>query len=162
MAASEDTPQPAGDGVTVADPEDYVQARRLREIHDARQRVPESIREEADRIGGGINRERYNEIITDALVDYAIQLEPLLRDDEIETEEDYWSGEAVVDVGRNGGVTIEEIVEESGRIDTRGGETAPLTPTQVREATRHLNRFLYEIGLDIETDEGLPEDKLEP
>lgn len=152
---------PGGDDddntVSVADPEDYVQTRRLREIHDARERVPTTIREESDRIGEDITQERYREIITDTLVDYIIEVEPLLRDEQLDLEEDYWS-----DVGisvAEGETTLEEIVNENGAVSGDGGS---LTVEEVRNAFRVVNRFLYDADLDLETEQGLPEDTISP
>jgi hypothetical protein len=145
---------------TVADPENYNLQRRLRQIHNARERFPETVREEQDRVvspdrrENGITEDRYLEIVTEALLDYLIELEPLMRNDDLETGTDYWNGFEVTTDKHGDAVTIKRIVESDGNLpmsDTDG----PLTLKTARAAYRAANRFVAEAGLGVELDDGL-------
>lgn len=169
--AESQSPSRSDDGIgqqqaTVADPDDYNQTRRLRQIHDARERFPEVVREEAERVVEdkrmeGITRDRYREIVSDALLDYLIEVEPVMRQahasDKTDLEEDYWDGESVIDGGED--VTLKDIVDANARLEGDEGEEQPLTVGQARTAYRVANRFLSDIGFGIEFDDGLPRDE---
>lgn len=174
---------PDGDGsLEVADPDDYNQTRRLRQIHRSRERVEEAILEgREDLAAGDRSRENYDEYVLEALLLYVIQAEPLLtapaihgvgphnetrkearfwREVEVIGEEDD-DGEAesetlVETIEVNGSeVTLSEILENDGEI-----EDETLSVPDSRKAYRLVNRFLNEVGLGLPFDEGLPEDEL--
>lgn len=102
---STDTPQNThdtqggGDDVStaaVADPEEYSQQRRLKAIHDARERVIDTRdRVEEARILQNFDNDDARKLVRRAVENYILEVEPLLTDPEIETVVDYWNGEDV-------------------------------------------------------------------
>lgn len=179
MATSDSLPDPSDDVLQVADPEDYNQNRRLRQIHNARERFPRVAREEYERVdgddGGEISLDRYQEIITDALIDYLIEVEPLMRNksliksslDDVDDRESlpdaspFWNEETIeVDGGRE--VTLETIVEENGYVRSAEGDGEPQTLRlrDARAAYRLTNRYLERVGFGLELDQGLPTDSI--
>lgn len=160
-AAESPSAQGQAGSLTVEDPENYNLSRRLRQIHDARERVPDTIREEANRVSSGrrddgeITHYRYREIVTDALIDYLIELEPLMLNDDIDTETNYWSGYEVATDGEGRQVTLKRIVDHNGEVAGDGEDDRPLSVGEVRAAFRAANRFFADAGLGVSLDEGL-------
>ena len=156
---------PGKDGISIADPEDYNRTRRLRQIHDAKERVTKTIREEGDKVSsdprnGGITRGRYREKVKDALIDYLIEVEPLMLNEKIDGE-DVWNETEVEEDPEGDPITLERIVEENGYVPGESEDSVPLPINVSRKAWRPATRFLTnQVGFGLELDEGLPTDKL--
>lgn len=151
--------------VTIDDPDDYNRHRRLRQVHEARERVPETIREEGERVsnnptGGEITQARYREIVADALIEYLIELEPVMLDEDIEFGKEFWANKQVETDGQDQDITLKRIVEENGVVQDEDGSNVPLTIGVSRNAFRLANRFLNKIGFGLGVDEGMPTDKI--
>lgn len=183
---SQNPPRENGDGerpIEVEDPDDYNLSRRYQQIHRARDHVKE-VRAEAGTMAsrGEMSLERYREELAQAVADFAMELEWLIRkDDEDEsiTESDIWDSveiEAPLHpngkiegiggfVDRYGVIEVEEEIEnESGlpgeqRRETHESMAAPSVETTMR-IYRQCNRFMNDIGLDVKFDQGLPRDSL--
>lgn len=84
---------PADGTVTVADPDEYTQTRRLRAIHDARENVVQTRNqvEEAE-IFQDFDPDAGRRLVRRAVENYALEVEPLVRDADSRTDRDYWSG----------------------------------------------------------------------
>lgn len=153
--------------ITVADPDNYNIARRLRQIHNARERFPEVVREESERVsdsprGPGITPGRYRELVADALIDYIIEVEPLMRSGELNKKQDgfgteFWSEKTVWKAPDGKEVTLQYIVEHDGVVPAEDGDESQAIPINVaRKAYRMTNRFVAQVGLGVELDSNLP------
>lgn len=140
------------------DPENFNLHRRLRQIHNAKEQVPETIREEAKRVvddprDPGITEGRYRELVADAVLNFIIEVEPLMRNDDLDGT-DVWDEEAVISIDDQG-LTLEDVVEQNGYVTTEEG-TEPLPISASREAYRATNRFLANAGFGVKLDEQMP------
>jgi len=149
-------------GVGVADPEDYLLTRRLRQIMDARDRVAETIRERKDEVvddtrQGGITRAKYRELVADVLIEYLIEIEPILRHDDLDEDVTVWTDRITTDPA-GGSITLGRIVEEGGIVPDGNGNEVPLPVDVSRAAYRAANRFLTNVGFGVRLDSGLPSD----
>lgn len=148
--------------LAVSDPEDYLVSRRFRRIMDAREQVSETIRERKDDIvddprKSGITQSKYRELVADAIVEYLIEVEPILRHDDLAEDVDVW-GEPVATDPDDESITPKRIVDEGGVVPDGNGEMVPLPVNVSRAAYRTVNRFLAEIGFGVPVDRGLPVD----
>jgi hypothetical protein len=147
----------AANELQVEDPEDYNQNRRLAQIHDARQRFQRAIREEGRRAErGDINNERYRELVAEALIEYLIEIEPVIARATVEDDEDHpWDETAVAEDGAGEVITLERIVDGGGWLRVGEDKTLP-SINQCRQCYRHANRYLAEVGLGVKMGVGLP------
>lgn len=140
------------------DPENFNLHRRLRQIHDAKEQVPVTIREEAKNVvddprDPGITYDRYEERVVDAVLNYIIEVEPLMMRDDLDGT-DVWDEEAAIEVdGRE--FTLQDLVEQNGYISIDDGDQ-PLPVSASRQAYRATNRFLSTAGFGVKLDEQLP------
>lgn len=164
---------PISDSLSVRDPEDYNLSRRLRQLHNARERFNEVVRTKSEEAASEeITRGRYREVVVAALIEYLIEVEPLLRNTQVNDKREdlglnYWKSEDVLDelrgdppefIGDVEKLTLEEIVTSGGYLldDLDEDGPDPLRIDQSRAAFRLANRFLGEVGFGLELDEGLP------
>lgn len=146
----------------VADPDDYLLMRRLRQIMDARERFAETVRERKDDVVSddrqtGITFRRYRELVADAAIEYLVEVEPLLRHDDLEEEQSIWA-ESIDTDPQGGAITCKRIVESGGTVPDESGEPVPLPVSVSRGAYRAVNRFLSTVGFGVRLDSGLPTD----
>lgn len=161
-----------GSGFVAKDPDGYNQTQRLKSIHEARRRVIEQQQKvDQARLERNISERLGNTAIRRAVEGYILELEPLMKGDETDVSEDYWSG---VDLGKfqlpNGKIRAYEgvgsLLDEDELITVNWEEAvdSPLAgqSTEQKSATvqiprgilmtayRALNQFVSEIGLDLD------------
>jgi len=77
----------------ISDPDEFSQTRRLRAIHDARDRVIDTRdRVEEARVLEKLDPRAGRQLFRRAVENYVLEVEELLTDDEVTTEVDYWNG----------------------------------------------------------------------
>ncbi|QLD84623.1 hypothetical protein HWV23_02760 [Natronomonas halophila] len=140
------------------DPENFNLRRRLRQIHNAKEQVPETISEEAKRVvddprDPGISEERYYELVADAVLNFIIEVEPLMQNDDLDGT-DAWDEDPVFQVN-DIEYTLKDIVENDGVIETEDGRQ-PIPISASRKAYRATNRFLSTAGFGVEFDQKMP------
>lgn len=148
----------------IEDPENYNLRRRLQQIHDRKENVPTTIREESRNVvedprnTNGITEERYRELVKDAVIDYIVELEPLMTSDEHPLDQDYWKDVGIELEATDGEISLEELVESNGYVDGPEGEQ-PLDIATSRRAYRVANRFLSRAGFGLKFDGSLPHEE---
>lgn len=173
--------EPPGSRIEVADPDDYNRARRLRQVHDAREAFKTTFEEADEALSAEeITDDRFAERVADALIWYIIEVEPIIearrrREEEIrerkerEAEErgddpddldheeysDYWADREVEGPGGEA-FTLEQIVENDGVVDPSAEEAEIIPPEVSKKAFRMVNRFLNESGFGLRFDKNLP------
>lgn len=145
----------------IVDPDNYNLARRFKQIHDARERFPEVKREESKRVAkdekaGGITKGRYRQIVSDALIDYLIEVEPLMRNENLEHGDVYWSEKNIGEDGAGNQITLGLIVDQNGYVHDESGNRVPLPIPMSQKAYRMANRFVADAGIGLDIDTGLP------
>jgi len=143
----------------IEDPNQYFELRRLRQISEAKERVPEVIRVGRrnlveDERQDGITQERYREVVAEAVIEFAVELEPIMMHEECEGGEETWSEEIDTDP-KGESITLGRIVEDDGRVVDEDGNSVPLPVSVSRAAYRHCSRFLSGIGFGVSFDGGL-------
>lgn len=130
--------------VLLADPDDYHQAQRLRQIHRARQNVHDTYRE-IQRFATGSDHNRQKMDLADAVTAYIAELEPLMNATDNVPDFDYdkapW--EDVLDYATNIGWKTDE--------DNKSQEMA--TYGESMRIFRYCNEFLAEVKPLVEPDE---------
>lgn len=173
--------EPPGSSIEVADPDDYNRARRLRQVHDAREAFKNTFEEADEALSAEeITEDRFDERVADALIWYIIEVEPIIdarrrREEEIrdrkrrEAEErgddpedvdlddysDYWD-EREVDGPDGETFTLERIVEDDGVVDPDADEPNIIPSEVSKKAFRMVNRFMNESGFGLRFDKNLP------
>lgn len=171
---------------TVDDPEDYRQQTRLKGILETRERVLERRRDASELYHfGEIDQSTRNTIIRNAVEEYILEVEHLLRDlgspqtptgrvdeDSLDVSKDYWTSvhlgtmefpgdKNLVFNGLKSILDATEILEvqwyEQTEDEVEGqGKTLERWRGQIRQdilvnAYRQTNGFLYELGMDLQT-----------
>jgi hypothetical protein len=139
-------PDADGDDTTtrILDPEQYTQHRRLEQIHDTRDVIPEARREAykalRDKTGAGpsFRRSDQRRYVATAVLDYAIEVEPVAH----RSDSDVLDKE-IPDTS----TTISDVLNTGGEID---GQYMSLD--QSRWVRRQLDMFLADIGLGLDID----------
>lgn len=132
-------PDPEDDELLLADPDDYHQAQRLREIHDARRHVHKVIRN-IERWSVSKRHAKQQRNLTDAVIAYYTELEPLIRrsNTKIKLPHDF-----PFDTADQFATTLGTHPEE--------GQPAGYNESQL--VFRKLNQFLAEVKPLIEQDD---------
>jgi hypothetical protein len=143
------------------DPENFNLRRRLQQIHNAKEKVPETIREERKRVvedprDPGITQETYRELVANAVLNFIIEVEPLMQNEGVEGT-DIWDDEDVVTIG-DVEYTLKELVEQNGYLKIEDSE-GPMPIWASRQAYRATNRFLASAGLGVKLDEKMPSEE---
>jgi hypothetical protein len=143
----------------IKDPNQYFELRRLRQIASAKERVPEVIRVGRrnlvdDEREDGITPQRYREIVAEAVIEFAVELEPIMLHDECDGGEATWT-DAVATDPQGEPISLERIVEEDGQVVDENGDAVPLPISVSRAAYRHCSRFLSGVGFGVSFDGGL-------
>jgi len=146
----------------VEDPNQYFELRRLRQILEAKERVPEVIRVGRrnivdDKRDDGITRERYREIVAEAVIEFAVELEPIMLHGDCEGGEVAWKKEVATDPNGDA-ISLKRIVEEDGVVVDEDGNSVPLPVSVSRSAYRHCSKFLSNIGFGVSFGNGGPID----
>lgn len=152
-----DRPRGAKRRLEINDPEEYSTGRRLRQVHDAKEKFPERVREEQDRLEDEeISEGRFREVISETLAWYLMEIEPVVESDELdgrgEDVVEAWRDEPIGDVE----LTLEEIVNGMGYTEER----EPLSLVDATAAYRKANKIMHRARLGLQVDDGLPEDEL--
>lgn len=153
------------DGVErIADPDNYTERRRLKQLYDARERV-RSVKTNAVHRWrdnsypnfSGYDRDLY---VAEALVDYVLELDALIREAG-QSSHDEFLQESVSIEGRPTPLTIADLVDAHGR-PSDNGPRSDSDPIDYRTAIRFwrvCNEYFEEIAGPEFEDAGLPTDE---
>jgi hypothetical protein len=154
---------------SVTDPEDFNAQRRLRQIHDARERFPEVRREARERYNpsnprnSDLDKEAYFERVAQALVDYLVEIEPIAKRGATDPDDEHhqkWDDDPVVTDADENDLTLLDILNQDGEMLRDDVEDAdepvmgPLTETASRKAYRQANQMINDIGLGVGLEKG--------
>jgi len=148
---SEPTEEPDEEEVRVADPQQYNQNQRLKEIHKARQEVADHVRDLE------INESTGNTVYIYSITElahkvalYVHELEPLMHRADVDSEmfelPESFSHDTVFEYGAAMGM------KPDGN---------PVGVTESMHVFSRCNQFMAEVGLGADLDGGLPGDELE-
>lgn len=137
------------DRIRVADPKQYTQNRRLEQIHNGRDRVPQVRRKGYELLHDtsvAFREPEYRRHVAEAVIDYGVELEPIISRSDFDVLDQELP---------NSNSTIKDILDSGGQ-----AENGYISVNQSRWVRRQFDRFMAEVGLGVDLDAGLPEDEL--
>jgi hypothetical protein len=139
--------------VTVLDPEQYSQNRRLKQIYDARERVPSVLHnghtEVRDR-GTSFSEEDHRRAVAEAVCEYAIELYPLIE----KSDTDLLNRQVP-----DSKLLIQEVIDNMGKVNgsklfhQHGRRFDYISHEQSLWILRQLNDFMNQIGIGADLTE---------